>query len=333
MKHLATRARATLTGLALGLSLGLTTTAALADAAAGFPNKPVRIVVTFPPGGSSDAMIRLLAPKMGETLGQQVVVDNRPGAGGNIGLSLVAKAPADGYTLGLGAAGGLAANVSLYPQMPFDPIKDLQPISSVAAIPFLIVAHPSMPAANLKELLALARSQPDKLTIGHGGNGTAMHLTEALFAQMADIQWTDVAYKGTGPATTDAMGGQIPLAISDMPAALQLVRTQRLKALAVTSAKRLSALPDVPTVAEAGLPGYESVGWFGMVAPAGTPPAIVKKVNAALQTALNDPATQASIRNLGVEPAGSTPEEFGAFIKSETAKWARVIQKANIKLN
>ena len=333
MKHLATRARATLTGLALGLTLGLTTTAAQADAAANFPNKPVRIVVTFPPGGSSDAMIRLLAPKMGESLGQQVVVDNRPGAGGNIGLSLVAKAPADGYTLGLGAAGGLAANVSLYPQMPFDPIKDLQPISSVAAIPFLIVAHPSMPATNLKELLAMARSQPGKLTIGHGGNGTAMHLTEALFAQMADIQWTDVAYKGTGPATADALGGQIPLAISDMPAALQLVRTQRLKALAVTSAKRLSALPDVPTVAEAGLPGYESVGWFGMVAPAGTPPAIVKKVHAALQTALNDPATQASIRNLGVEPAGSTPEEFGAFIKSETAKWARVIQKANIKLN
>lgn len=306
---------------------------ALAADAGDFPSKPIRIVVTFPPGGSADAMIRLIAPKLAERLGQPVVIDNRPGAGGNIGLNQVAKAEADGYTLGLGAAGGLAANVNLYAQMPFDPVRDLRPISMVAAIPFVLVANPSMPANNLAEVLAMSKEKPGSLSVGHGGNGTGMHLSSALLAQMTGVQWNEVAYKGTGPATTDALGGQVSLAVSDMPASLALIQSQRLKAFAVTSARRLAALPDVPTVAEAGVPGYESVGWFGLVAPAQTPLAIVNKVNAAVVAALADTEIQAGIRRLGVEPSASTPEEFGAFILSETKKWATVIKVANIKIN
>jgi tripartite-type tricarboxylate transporter receptor subunit TctC len=300
---------------------------------ASYPTKPIKIVVTFPPGGSADSMIRLIAPKLAAQLGQPVVIDNRPGAGGNIGLTQVARAAPDGYTLGLGAAGGLSANVSLYAQMPFDPVKDLVPISMVASIPFILVAHPSVQANNLPDLLALARKAPDSLSVGHGGNGTGMHLSAALLAQMADIRWTDVAYKGTGPATTDVLGGQIPLAISDMPASLQLIQAGRLKALAVTSTQRLPALPGVPTASEAGVPGYESVGWFGLVAPTQTPAAIVTKIHAGLQAALSDPELQARIRALGVEPSPSTPEAFGTFIQSEIKKWAGVIKTANIRAN
>jgi tripartite-type tricarboxylate transporter receptor subunit TctC len=306
---------------------------AMASDVASYPTKPIRIVVTFPPGGSADSMIRLIAPKLAGQLGQQVIIDNRPGAGGNIGLTQVARAAPDGYTLGLGAAGGLSANVSLYAQMPFDPVKDFAPISMVAFIPFILVANPSVPADKLPDLLAMARKEPGALSVGHGGNGTGMHLSAALLAQMADIRWTDVAYKGTGPATTDVLGGQIPLAISDMPASLQLIQAGRLKPLAVTSAQRLPALPDVPTVSEAGVPGYESVGWFGLVAPAQTPPAIVAKVNAGLKAALADPELQASIRGLGVEPSASTPDAFGAFIQAEIKKWAGVIKAADIRAN
>lgn len=322
--------KAALTALVAGAAM---TAAPLALAADGgdYPNKPIKIVVTFPPGGSADALVRLMAPKLSEQLGQPVVVDNRPGAGGNIGLAQVAKADPDGYTLGLGAAGGLSANVSLYAQMPFDPAKDFQPVSMVAFIPFILVAPPSMPAGNLTEVLAMARKAPGSLSVGYGGNGTAMHLSAALLAQMAGVQWNGVAYKGTGPATTDALGGQLALAVSDMPASLQLIQAKRLKPFAVTSTQRLSALPDVPTVAEAGVPGYESVGWFGVVAPAQTPKAIVDRLNKEIKSVLADPEVQASIRKLGVEPSTSTPEAFGTFIQSETHKWAGVIKAAGIQ--
>lgn len=321
-----------LTVLAAGVAMAASSGAWASDAES-FPAKPVRIVVTFPPGGSADAMIRVIAPRMSSTLGQQVVIDNKPGAGGNIGLAQVAKAAPDGYTLGLGAAGALSANVSLYAQMPFDPVKDFRPISMVSFIPFILVANPSVPVASLGDVIDMAKKQPGTLSVGHGGNGTGMHLSSALLAQMAGVRWTDVAYKGTGPATTDVLGGQIPLAISDMPASLQLIQAGRLKPLAVTSAKRLAALPDVPTAAEAGVAGYESVGWFGLVAPAQTPDAIVAKINAALRAALENPEVQASIRKLGVEPSASTPEEFGAFIQSEIRKWGAVIKAAEIRVN
>ncbi len=299
---------------------------------AAWPTKPIRVIVTFPPGGSADAIVRAIGPRVGEKLGQPLVIENRPGAGGNIGLTAVAKAEPDGHTVGLGAAGALSANVSLYPQMPFDPVKDLKPVSLVAAIPFVIVGHPSVGVRTQAELIALAKRDPSKLTMGHGGNGTAMHLTASLFDQMAGVKIVQVAYRGSGPAAVDALAGQIPLAVTDLPAALPHIRAGKLQAFSVTSDKRVPALPDVPTVAEAGLAGYESVGWFGIVAPAATPDAIVNKLNAALVEALSDPATQATIRGLGVEPAPTTPKAFGDYIKSETTKWAKVIRTAGIKL-
>ena len=297
-----------------------------------FPNRPVRMVVTFPPGGSTDAVVRMIVPRLNDRLGQQVIVDNRPGAGGNIGLTIVAKAPADGYTLGVGAAGALSAKVSLYPQMPFDPVKDLKPVSMLAAIPFVIVGHPSLKARTLQELVAQAKADPGKLSIGHGGNGTAMHLSAALFGQMADIKLVEVPYKGSGPAALDVLGGQLPLAVVDLPAALQQIRAGKLIAYAVTSPQRLPTLPDVPTASEAGLTGYDSTGWFGVVAPAGTPAPIVARLNAEITAALNDPQVQTSMRNLGVEPAPGKPEAFEAYIRSETQKWGKVIRQANIKL-
>jgi tripartite-type tricarboxylate transporter receptor subunit TctC len=302
-------------------------------ARAEFPTKPIRMVVTFPPGGSADAVVRMLVPRLNDKLGQQVVVDNRPGAGGNIGLSLVAKAPPDGYTLGVGAAGALSANISLYAQMPFDPLKDLLPVTMLAAIPFVIIGHPSVPARTQQELIALAKAEPGKLSIGHGGNGTAMHLTAALFSQMADARLVEVPYKGSGPATLDVLGGQIQLAVVDLPSALQHIKAGKLIAYAVTSPQRLPMLPDVPTVSEAGLPGYDSTGWFGVVAPAGTPAPIVARLNAEINAALNDEQIKASMRTLGVEPAPGTSKAFDSYIRSETRKWAKVIKQANIKLD
>lgn len=306
---------------------------AAAQSAADFPNKSIRVVVTFPPGGSSDAVFRMIVPRLNEKLGQPVIVDNRPGAGGNVGLSIVAKAPADGYTLGLGAAGALSANVSLYPNMPFNSGKDFKPVAMLAAIPFVIVGHPSMKAKTLREVIAEAKADPSKLSIGHGGNGTAMHLSAALLGQMAGAKFTDVPYRGSGPAALDALGGQIPLAIVDLPSALQQIKAGKLIAYAVTSPQRLPMLPDVPTVAEAGLPGYDSTGWFGIVAPAGTPAPIVARLNAEINAALSDETLKANMRNLGVEPAPDTPAAFDAYIRSETAKWAKVIQTAQIKLD
>jgi len=298
-----------------------------------FPRQqPIRMVVTFPPGGSADAVVRMLLPRLNERLGQQVVVDNRPGAGGNIGLAVVAKAAGDGYTLGVGAAGALAANSSLYDKMPFDPQKDFKPVSMLAAIPFVIVGHPSVAAKTQPELLALARAQPGRLSIGHGGNGTAMHLSAALFAQMAQIKLVEVPYRGSGPAAMDALAGNVQLAVVDLPAALQHIRAGKLTAFAVTSPQRLPQLPDVPTVAEAGLAGYDSTGWFGVVAPAATPVAIVDRLSAEINAALGDEQIKANMRNLGVEPAPSRPAAFEAYIRAETQKWARVIQQANIKI-
>ena len=313
----------------LSLGLGAPAQAQKTD----YPNKPVRVVVTFPPGGSADAMVRLLAPRLTDRLGQQVVVDNRPGAGGNIGLTAVAKAPADGYLIGVGAAGALSANASLYAQMPFDTARDFKPVTMLAAIPFVIVGHPSLAARTLPQVIALAKSQPGKLSMAHGGNGTAMHLSTALLAQMADVKLVEVPYRGSGPAALDVQAGQVPLGLVDLPAALQQIKAGKLIAFAVTSPQRLPMLPDVPTVAEAGLPGYDSTGWFGVVAPAGTPAPVIARLNAEITAALNDEGIKASMRALGVEPAPSTVEAFDAYIKSETQKWAKVIKTAGIKLD
>lgn len=297
-----------------------------------YPAKPVRIVVTFPPGGSADAVMRALLPRLSERLGQQVLLDHRPGAGGNIGLTVVAKAAPDGYTLGVGAAGALSANAALYPQMPFDAQKDFRPVTMLAAIPFVLVGHPSLAPRQARELIAMARSQPGKLSIAHGGNGTAMHLSSQLFAQMAQVKIPEIPYKGSGPAALDVLAGQVPLAMVDLPAALQHIRAGKLIGYAVTSPQRLSQLPEVPTLAEAGLAGYDATGWFGLVAPAGTPAPIVQRLNTEFVAALRDEAIQASLRAQGVEPMPGTPEAFEAYIRSETAKWTQVIRTAGIRL-
>jgi tripartite-type tricarboxylate transporter receptor subunit TctC len=296
------------------LAVATTSPAQAQTAGADYPSKPIRMVVTFPPGGSTDNVVRLLVPRLNEKLGQQVLVDNRPGAGGNIGLTAVAKATPDGYTLGVGAAGGLTANLSLYPQMPFDPVKDFKPVSMLAGIPFVLIAHPSLPAKTLRELIAQAKKSPGKFSIGHGGNGTAMHLSSQLFKQMAGIHLVDIAYRGSGPAAVDTMAGQIPLAIVDLTSALQQIKAGKL-------------------MAEAGVPGYESTGWFGLVAPAGTSSAIVNRWNAEIVAALNDPEIRNTMRGMGVEPSPSKVEEFEQYIKSEIQKWAKVIKLSGTKLD
>jgi tripartite-type tricarboxylate transporter receptor subunit TctC len=314
------------------LALAAFSIAAGAQSTGDFPRQPIHVVVTFPPGGSADAIVRMLVPRLTAKLGQPIVIDNRPGAGGNVGLAIVAKAPPDGYMLGVGAAGALSANVSLYEKMPFDPLKDFKPVSMLAAIPFVIVGNPSVPAKTLQEVISLAHSQPGRLSIAHGGNGTAMHLSAALFEQMADTKIIEVPYKGSGPAALDVLAGNVQFAVVDLPASLQQIKAGKLVAYAVTSPQRLAQLPGVPTVAEAGLTGYDSTGWFGVVAPAGTPDEIVKRLNTEIVAALNDEQVKASMRNLGVEPAPSTPAQFEEYIRSETQKWAKVIRQANIRI-
>jgi len=296
-----------------------------------YPTKPIRFIVTFPPGGSSDLIARALAAVLSDRLRQQVLVENRPGAGGNIGMDAVAKSAPDGYTIGLGAAGALAANVSLYPKMPYDPVKDLAPVSNVAFVPFFLVAKTALPANDLRELVALASAKPGQLMLGYGGNGTAMHLSGELFKLMAKVQLTNVPYKGSGPAAMDAVSGQLDLAVVDVASAINQVKAGRLKAIAVTSAKRVSVAPDVPTLAEAGLAGYEATGWFGVVMPAGTPTEIIGRMNSELVAALKRQDIRERVIAAGAEPSPSTPAEFGALIRDEIAKWAEVVKISGAK--
>jgi len=296
-----------------------------------YPSKPIRFIVSFPPGGSSDLIVRAIAPRMGERLGQPVLVENRPGAGGMIGVDAVAKAPPDGYTIGLAAAGALSSNISLYPSMPYHPEKDLAPVSMLAMIPFFLVAHPSQ-ASSLKELIETARAKPGALSYGYGGNGSTMHLAGELFNMMAKVKVQGVPYKGSGPVAADVLGGQVPLGVVDVPSAIANVRAGKLRALAVTAKRRISAAPDVPTFEEAGLPGYEAVGWFGTVAPAGTPSEIIRRLNLEIKTALSVPDIRERALAAGAEPFTDSPEEFAAFIREETRKWAEVIKAAGVKL-
>ena len=319
--------------LAVAISIGAAGAGSPAQTAPPWPTKPIRMIVTFPPGGSSDATVRIVAPKLGERLGQQVVVDNRPGAGGNIGLAALAKSDPDGYTLGVGAAGGLAANAALYPKMPFDAQKDFVPISLLAHIPFVLVVPPASPIKSVADLIAQARAEPGKLAVGHGGNGTAMHLSVQLLKLMANVDLTEVAYKGSGPVALDVIGGQVPAGMLDLPSVLQQIKAGKVRALAVTGSTRLAQLPDVPTLAEAGVKGYESTGWFGVVAPAATPPAIVNRLQNEMRAVLSDPEVIAGARAAGVELSATTSAEFGRFIASETVKWADVIKRSGTKLD
>jgi len=298
-----------------------------------FPNKPIKILLSFPPGGSSDQITRLVAPIMAERLGQPVIVENRPGAGGAIAIGAVAKASPDGYTIGVGAAGGLGVNGVVTGQQPYDPLKDLTPIGNMVWASFILVAPPDFKPQTIKEVIAEGKQHAGGLSIGHGGPGTMMHLSTELFKHMAKLDAVVVPYKGTAPATMDAMAGQISLAMSDVPTAISYIKSKRLKAIAVTSGTRDSALPNVPTFAESGLPGYEATGWIAMVAPAGTPPAIVKRLNTELAAALARPEVREKVLASGYQTATGTPEELGNLMRSEIVKWGSLVRDAKIKID
>lgn len=291
-----------------------------------YPTKPIRFIVPFPAGTSADLLARAMEPVLTERLGQPFIVENRPGSGGSVGIDAVAKSAPDGYTIGLGDWGSLAANVSLYPKIPYDPVKDLAPVSNVAFIPFVLVAHPGVPANSLAELVELARAKPGELLLGYGGNGTAAHLAAELFKLMAKVQMVNVPYKGSAAAVADAVNGKLPLAIVDVGAALSGLKSGKLKAIAVTSARRVSVAPEVPTFAEAGLPGYEATGWFGIVTAAGTPSSIVGRLNSEVVAGLKRAEVRDRVIAAGAEPAPGTPAEFGALIRAEIAKWADLIR-------
>ena len=313
---------------AIACALLLLQPAALAQT---YPSRSITLIVSFPPGASADIVARTLEPRVSAELGQSLVIENRPGAGGNIGIGAVAKAQPDGYTLGVAAAGVLAVNPHINRNMPFDPLKDLVPITMLAEIPFVLAASPTVPVASVADVMALAKSSPEKLSIGHGGNGTAMHLTAALFTQKAQIKIPLVAYRGSAPAANDLLGGHIALAVLDVTTSLQLIQEGKLKALGVSAAKRVALMPQVPTLAEQGLEGYELVGWFGLVSATGTPPEVLAKLNAAFVKVMQEPAMAEKLRALGAEPKPSTAEAFGQFIRSESAKWAKVVAEAGIK--
>ena len=297
-----------------------------------YPTKPIALLLPMPPGGSSDALMRLMGPRLGERLGQPVIIENKPGAGGGLALAAVARAPADGYTIGVGAAGGLSANVSLYRRLPYSPARDFAPISLLAYIPFVLVANPAASANSVSQLMQQARSAPGAISVAHAGDGTAMHLSIQLLSQLGGAKFLEIAYRGNGPAASDVLAGHVPYAMLDIPAALQMIRAGKLRPLLVTSSRRLQELPEVPTADEAGIAGYESTGWFGLVAPAATPPAVLERVGSAVREVIGDKEIQARARGLGIELASSTPAEFQYFIAVETEKWARVIKSSGTRL-
>ena len=321
---------ATLFALTLGAGLLAAAPAAIAQAA--YPTKTITVIVPFPAGGTTDILARIVAQYMSTALGQAVIVDNRAGAGGNIGGQTAARAPADGYTLFMGTVGTHAINASLYKKMPFDPIKDFAPLTRVAMVPNLLVANPSQPFKTVPELIAYAKANPGKVTYGSSGNGSSIHLSGELFKSMTKVDMTHVPYKGSAPAVSDLLGGQIAVMFDNMPSALPHVKSGKLRAIAVTSAKRSPELPNVPTVGES-VPGYEATSWFGMFAPAGTPPDIVAKLNAVIVKALADPEVRKKISEQGAEPYPETPKEFAAFIQKESAKWGKVVRDSGASVD
>jgi tripartite-type tricarboxylate transporter receptor subunit TctC len=296
-----------------------------------FPTHPVRLVVPFAPGGGNDVFARLLAQGLSTAWKQQVIVDNRPGAGGNIGSEQVARAPADGYTLLLGHTGTLAINPSLYQKMGYDPQKDLAPIATIASAPLVLVVHPSVNAQSVKELIALAKAQAGQLNFASSGSGTGSHLAGELFNTMAGVKVTHVPYKGTGPAVTDLLGGQVQMMFSVIPTALPYVTAKRLKALGVTGARPLASLPGVPTVSASGLPGFESTLSYGVLAPRGTPEPVIREINAQTAKLLTTAAFKEKLATEGAEPLGGSSAEFAALILNETEKWRKVVQASGAR--
>jgi tripartite-type tricarboxylate transporter receptor subunit TctC len=297
-----------------------------------YPTRPVTLVVPFPAGGGNDTMARLVAEKLSKALGQQVVVDNRGGGGGTIASRAVAKAAPDGYTLLLGFTGTLAINPSLYPNPGYDPRTDFAPIGLIATGPSVLIAHPSFPAQSVGELIAYAKANPGKINYASASIGTVAHMSAELFAHMAEIKIVHVPYRGTGPAMTDLLGGHVGIMFASIPTAIGHVRSGSLRALAVTTATRSGFLPEVPTIAESGLPGYAAAGRYGLLAPAGTPRPIIERLNAELNTALKAEDLRAKLATEGAEPLTSTPEEFAADIDREETKWSKVVKETGVKI-
>src|SRR6266850_641724 len=297
-----------------------------------YPARPVRLVIPFPPAGPADIFGRLLAFRLSDAFGEQVVVDNRGGGNGNVGAELVARATPDGYTLLL-LPSALTANASLYSKLPYSLTRDFTGVASLGTFPLMLVTHPSVPAKSVHELIALAKAKPGELTFASAGSGGGAHLAAETFALASGIKLVHVPYKGTGPAVLGVLGGQVSLMFASVPSVLQHVRAAKLTALAVTSAQRSPALPELPTIAEQALPGYELVSWFGMVAPAGTAPDILKRLNAEVRALIAAPEFQARLKDEGGQPLSMTPEEFTAFIRRESERWAKIVRDVGAKLD
>jgi tripartite-type tricarboxylate transporter receptor subunit TctC len=301
-------------------------------ASAAYPEKTIRIIVPYPPGGNIDITARTVAPGLSEVLGQQVVIDNRGGAGGTIGSELAARSAPDGYTLLLGSTGTLASSPALYPKLGFDPIKDFAPTSLVSIVPLVMVIHPAIPAKNVKDFVALAKARPGRITMASAGSGTSNHLTGELFQSVAGIKLIHVPYKGSGPALIDLMGGQVDVLFDQLSSAIGYIKGGKLRALAVTTLKRATALPEVPTVDESGLKGFDASTSTGILLPVATPRDIVTKVHTSLIKVLRLPATRESFARIGADTLESSPEEFTRFLREEIAKWSKVVHDAGVKL-
>jgi tripartite-type tricarboxylate transporter receptor subunit TctC len=313
------------------------TAAVLAIAAAtalaqGYPTKPIKIIVPFAPGGNVDITARLVAPALTEALGQPVVVENRAGAGGTIGADMVAKSPADGYTLLMGSNSTFSVAPSLYPKNPYAPLRDFAPVIMIASAPFVLVTHPGVAAKDARELVALAKASPGKLTMSSAGTGSSNHLVGELFQEISGARFTHVPYKGSGAALVDLMGGQVNLHFDQITSAASHIQGGKLRPLMVTAPKRVPMLPEVPTAAEAGYPAFEATNVTGLIAPAGTPRDVIDKLNAATQRVISQAAIREKFAGIGAEATGGTPEQFGAYIKEDLAKWTRIVKEANVKV-
>ncbi|MCD9123375.1 tripartite tricarboxylate transporter substrate binding protein [Cupriavidus sp. UGS-1] len=329
MKRHSPARRALLAAMAMLCAAAIPATSAVAAEA--FPGKPIRLIVPFTPGGTTDILARLVAQKTGEALGQPMVVENRPGAGGNIGAEAAARSAADGYTLLMGTLGTQVTNQFIYPRMPYDSAKDFAPVTLVANSPNVLLVNSTLPANSIGELIALARREPGKINYASTSTGGSPHLSGELLSMMAGVKMQHVPYKGAAPAMTDLLAGQVNLMFDNLPSALAQIQGGKIKALAVTGVKRASVLPSVPTVRESGLPDYEVNSWFGLLAPAGTPPERVRRLQQAVDKVLAMPDVRKRIQELGAEPGGEGSVAFAAQIKADTDKWARVIRSAGIK--
>ena len=314
-------------GIAVALAVAGASHAAVQD---NYPTKPVRLVVPFTPGGSTDILARLVAKQITDTFGQQCIIDNRPGAGGTIGMEIAARAAPDGYTLVMGHIGTLAVNPALYPKLTYDPIKDFQPVTLVALIPNMMSVNPKVPAKTVKDIIALAQAKPGALNYGSGGNGSAAHLATEYFKLLTKTDITHIPYKGTAPAITDLLAGNISMVITGVPPQLGQVKAGRLRPIAVATPKRLALFPDVPTIGET-VKGYEATQWYGILAPAAVPKAYITRLNGAIVKALHSAEAKERLAAESAEPVGNTPEEFGRFIKAEIARWAPVVKQSGAK--